>query len=55
MEYWSIKTELPNYKAQITYDNFIVNLQVKPNLFMILFLKSLGLKVKLFKGDDTNE
>ena len=41
------RKEEPKHKSQLTYDRFIVYLEVKPNLFMRLFLKSLGIKVKI--------
>lgn len=43
-------TLLVEYKAQLTYGNFILKLVNKPNIFMRLFLKIIGIKVKILKG-----
>ena len=37
---------LPEYKASLVYGNIRVNLTKKPNLFMRLFLKLLGVEVE---------
>ena len=37
---------LPEYKSSLVYGNIRVNLTKKPNLFMRLFLKLLGVEVE---------
>ena len=37
---------LPEYKASLVYGNVRFNLTKKPNLFMRLFLRLLGVKVE---------
>lgn len=51
LKLWGIKAPEEEPKAQLTYGNWIINITVKPNLLMRLFLRLLGIKVKLLKGD----
>ena len=51
LKLWGIRAPEEEMKAQLTYGNWIINITVKPNLLMRLFMKLLGIKVKIFEGD----
>lgn len=51
LKLWGIRSPEEEVKAQLTYGNWIINVTVKPNILFRLFMKLLGIKVKIFKGD----
>lgn len=51
LKLWGIQAPIEENKAQLTYGNWIINVTVKPNILFRLFMKLLGIKVKILKGD----
>ncbi len=39
--------KVPEYKSKLIYGNYSIMLTIKPNFFMKLFLKVLGVKVEV--------